>query len=262
MVVAALFGAVRVQHVVVDNLRTDPWSIVAGIAAIVAAGVGIGAFRVAILSFRQAQRQTKLAEDTFKAAKDELELATQQLQETKTATRQTQGALSLGRQQLEYMKKAELDKIRQIAPYVTASMKWESRLNGWVMEIHNAGGLARHLLVTGFDPMGQHHRVDIPTLDRGETREVVEFFALQLRYCADVRIRAWDVYDNKYITEYRGLSDTLAYDIYRRPWLDETIEQRPERCSEEVSWEVAFFERAPGLEPEPVEEGFNIDAPV
>lgn len=70
------------------------------------------------------------------------------------------------------------------------------------------------------------------------------------------------MYENKYITEYRGLSNTLAFDVYRRPWLDEAVEQRPEHCSDEVSWEVASFERVPGLQPEPVEEGFNIDATV
>jgi hypothetical protein len=30
------------QHVIVDNLATDSWSIVAAVAALVAAGVGIG----------------------------------------------------------------------------------------------------------------------------------------------------------------------------------------------------------------------------
>ena len=251
-----------VSHVIVDNLQADPWSIVAALAAIVAAGVGVAALVIAKLGFDQAKRQTKLAEDALTAARDELRLAGSQLAETQTATRQTQESLNLGQQQLAQMQKAELERVRALAPYVTAIMRWDAQYSRWIMELYNAGAVARRILLTGIDPGGQPRRVDIPLLDRGERRMVVEFAHAQVRYCQNVRIRAWDIADNKYITEYRGLSDTLAYDIFRGPWLDEEIEERPQRCSDEVSWEVEHFERVPGLEPEPVEEGFDVDAPV
>lgn len=237
------------QHVIVDVIPSDRWAVTAAIAALVAAGVGIWALFVAI--------------SALNAAKEELRLADSQLKATQEATEQTQDALKLGQEQLRTMQKAELNRIRELAPHVTATMRWNQRLNGHAMYIHNVGGsVAKHLLVTGFDPNGKPHRVDIGFLDRGEERMLDEFFGAQVQYCKDIRIRAFDVYGNKYITEYRGLSATLGYDVFRQPWLDENVEDRPERCSDEVSWEVQSFERVPGLEPEPVEEGFDIDRPV
>lgn len=236
-------------HVIVDNIPSDPWAITAAIAALVAAAVGIWALFVAI--------------SALKATKKELQLADSQLTATQEATRQTQAALDLGQEQLRTMQKAELNRIRELAPHVTATMKWDARFSGHVMYIRNVGGsVAKHLLVTGFDPNGKPHRVDIGFLDRGEERRVDDFFSRQVQYCKDIRIRAFDVYGHKYITEYRNLSSTLGYDVFRQPWLDENIEDRPKRCSDEVSWEVESFERAPGLEPEPAEEGFNVDEPA
>jgi hypothetical protein len=229
------------HHIIVDNLRTDPWAVTAAIAALVAAVVAIFALNA----------ETKA-----------LNLAGSQLTETQKATSQTQAALELGQQQLKAMQKAEVDRIRDLAPYVTAIMELDNQVRGWVMYISNKGALARHVFLTGFDPAGQPHRVEIPSLDRHETKMINEFFGAQVRYCRNIRIRAWDVLDNKYITEYRGLSDTLAFDIFRRPWLNQEVEDHPTHCSDEVSWEVESFERLPGGEPETVEEGFDVDAPV
>lgn len=236
------------HHIIADNLRTDPWAVTAALAALAAALVGIGALVVAIFALNA---ETKA-----------LTLADSQLTETQKATGQTQAALELGQQQLKAMQKAEVDRIRDQAPYVTAIMVLENQLQGWVMHISNKGALARHVFLTGFDPAGKPHRIEIPTLDRHETKVISEFFHRQIRYCRNIRIRAWDVLDNKYITEYRGLSDTLAFDIFRRPWLNQEVEDHPTHCSDEVSWEVESFERLPGGEPETVEEGFDVDAPV
>ncbi|HEY8298016.1 MAG TPA: hypothetical protein VIG32_08355 [Candidatus Baltobacteraceae bacterium] len=80
-------------------------------------------------------------------------------------------------------------------------------------------------------------------------------------YCQKIRIRASDVLGNKYITEYLSLGASLAYPVFREPWLGKDIVPRPARCSNEVSWEVEHFERRIGAPDEPVEKGFDISAP-
>lgn len=230
------------HHVIVDNLRADPWAVVAAIAALIAAAFGIGAFIIA-------WREFKLTES--------------QLAETQRATEQTQESLKLGQQQLEYLQRADLDRLRSLAPRVTAEMKWVERMRSFVMHLYNGGALAQYVFVTGQDPQGRPRRIEIQRLDAHEERMEPEFSGFEhQRVAKDVRIRAQDVLGNKYITEYRSLSNTLAYPIFRTPWLGQGIEPRPKRCSAEVSWPVEGIERTPGSEPERVEEGFNPDAPV
>ena len=239
------------MHVIVDNLRPDPWAITAGIAAIVAAIVAIVTL---LVTFR-----------AFEAAKAELKLAEVQLKATEDATRQTQEALDLGHQQLEYMQKADLDRVRALAPRVTARMELGALGDRYVMHLSNSGAVASYLQVTGYDAAGQFHNPFIQKLDPGEDLIRTEFFLVpsqQQSYCQKIRIRARDVLGNKYITEYNSLGVTLAFPIFRLPWLGEGIAPRPEHCSDEVSWEVEHFERFPGEGAESLEEGFNIDAPV
>ncbi|MCL5258294.1 MAG: hypothetical protein M1314_00865 [Firmicutes bacterium] len=130
------------MHVIVDNLKTDPWAITAGIAAVVAAFVGVFALGITILTLKQARRQTRLAENALRAAQDELALARDQLAATETATRQTQEALELGRRQLEYMQKADLDRARALAPRITAEMKLDAKGDRYVMHLSNSGAVA------------------------------------------------------------------------------------------------------------------------
>ncbi|MCL5258295.1 MAG: hypothetical protein M1314_00870 [Firmicutes bacterium] len=77
-----------------------------------------------------------------------------------------------------------------------------------------------------------------------------------------IRILAKDILGNKYITEYRLLGASRPYPVCREPWLGEGIAPHPESCSEEVSWKVEHFERTIGQPDEPVEQGFDINAPV
>jgi hypothetical protein len=48
-------------------------------------------------------------------------------------------------------------------------------------------------------------------------------------YCQKIRIRASDVLGNKYITEYLSLGASLAYPVFREPWLGKDIVPRPVR---------------------------------
>jgi hypothetical protein len=255
------------MHVIVDNLRTDPWAVTAGIAALVAAIVAIITLLVTIRALKLTQRQARLAKEALDAAKAELKLAEAQLKATEAATRQTQDALELGHQQLEYMQKADLDRARALAPRITARMELASGApdDRYVMHLANSGAVASYLLIIGRDPSGQFHNTFVQKLDPGEDLILPEFFvqpSQQQNWCQKIRIRAKDVLGNKYITEYRSLGVTLAYPVFREPWLGEGIAPRPERCSEEVSWEVEHFERLPGQMDEAVEEGFNIEAPA
>ncbi|HTW83680.1 MAG TPA: hypothetical protein VMD91_06425 [Candidatus Sulfotelmatobacter sp.] len=251
-------------HVVVDSLPTDPWSVVAAIAAIVAAIVGVIAMRVALDAFNQARSQTKLAEDTLQAAKDELKLASDQLSETRAATKQTEETLRLGQGQLRYLQKADVDRDRSLAPRITASMKLNANGDRFIMQLSNSGALASYVQVTGRDSASQFHSVFVQKIDPSEGVQVPEFFVLpsSASWCQMIRIRAYDIRGNKYITEYRSLGETLAYPVFRIPWLGREIEPRPERCSDEVSWEVEHFERLPGRSDEPKELDFDIEAPA
>lgn len=252
------------MHVIVDSLKADPWAVTAGIAAIVAAIVGIFTLIVAIRALRLSLRQIRLAKETLDAAKDELELAREQLLMTESATRQTQEALELGRQQLEYMQRADIDRARALAPRITAEMRLGAAGDGYVMHLSNSGSVGSYLLITGRDPSSQFHNRFVQKLDPGEDLILSEFYVMpsQASYCQKIRIRARDVLGNKYITEYRSLGASLAYPVFREPWLGKGIAPRPIRCSDEVSWEVEHFERSVGEPDEPVEEDFDINAPA
>ena len=253
------------MHVIVDNLRTDPWAITAGIAAIVAAIVAIITLLITIRTLQLTQRQARLAKEALDAAKAALKLAEAQLKTTEDAAQQTKEALELGHRRLKYMQRADLDRARALAPRVTARMELVQQGDRYVMHLSNSGAVASYLLVTGYDVSGQFHNPSIQKLDPGEILVLTEFFVLpsqQQSYCQKIRIRAKDVLGNKYVTEYRSLGATLAYPIFREPWLGEGIAPRPERCSDEVSWEVEHFERVPGQIDEPIEKDFNIEAPV
>ncbi len=256
----------RHMHVIVDNLRADPWAITAGIAAVIAAIVAIITLFVAIRTLRLTARQTRLAKKTLDATKAELELANAQLTETAKASRQTQEALKLGHQQLEFMQKADLDRARSLAPRITARMELGGSGARYVLRLSNSGATASYVLVTGRDPAGDFHNPFRQKLDPGEDIMLTEFYVLpstQQNYCQGIRIRAKDLLGNKYITEYRSLGVSLAYPIFREPWLGKDIgAPRPSRCSEDVSWEVEHFERTIGEPDEPVEQGFDIDAPA
>jgi hypothetical protein len=131
------------------------------------------------------------------------------------------------------------------------------------MHVSNDGALAVHVFVTGLKPDSNFVRQEIQKLAPGEVRAVYELAAdNDTTYCRNVRVRGWDVLGNKYITEYRHFSGSLSYPTFRYPWLGQGIEEPPEHCSDEVSWELQHFERSPGFEPEAVEEGYDIDAPV
>jgi len=68
------------------------------------------------------------------------------------------------------------------------------------------------------------------------------------KYAQKIRIRYYDAYGEKYITEYRSLGESLAYPIFRVPWLGREIgDAKPKRWSDEVSWEVEHFERTLGV---------------
>ncbi len=252
------------MHVIVDNLKTDPWAVTAGIAAIVAAIVGIFTLLVAIRALRLTSRQTRLAKEALEAAKDELKLAGAQLLATESAMRHTQEALELGRQQLEYMQREDIDRARAVAPRITAEMRLGAAGDRYVMHLSNSGAVGSYLLITGRDPTSQFHNRFVQKLDPGEDVTLSEFYVLpsQASYCQKIRIRARDVLGNKYITEYLSLGASLAYPVFREPWLGKGIAPRPTRCSDEVSWEVEHFERSVGQPDEPVEEGFDISAPA
>ena len=147
----------RHMHVIVDNLRTDPWAVTAGIAAVVAAIVALITLVVANRTLRLTARQTRLARETLDATNAELKLANQQLAETAKASQQTQEALELGHQQLEYMQKADLDRARSLAPRITARMELGGTGARYVLHLSNSGATASYILVTGRDPAGDFH---------------------------------------------------------------------------------------------------------
>jgi hypothetical protein len=62
-----------------------------------------------------------------------------------------------------------------------------------------------------------------------------------------IRIRYYDGFGNKYITEYEILSDTIQFPVFRLPQLDKV---KPRRWSEEVTWAVEPIELYPNMEPE------------
>jgi hypothetical protein len=252
-------------HVIVDNVGIDLWAVTAAVAAVVAAIVGVFALLAAIGTLRLTARQTRLAKDALEAAKEELKLAKAQLVETENATRQTQEALELGRLQLEAMQKADLDRARALAPQITARMELGASSDRYVMHLANVGGIAYYLIVTGYSPDGNFHNPFRQKLDPGEDLILSEFYVLpaQASYCQKIRIRARDVLGNKYITEYNSLGASLAYPVFREPWLGKEVgAPRPARCSEEVSWAVEHFERRMNEPDELVEQGFDINAPA
>lgn len=253
----------RIPHIIVDQLPRDQWSTTAAIAAIAAAVIGIATLLVAIRSLRLARSQTRLAKDALTAAQKELLLAESQLKSTEAASRQTQDALELSRAQLEYMQRADVDRAKGLAPIVTAEMKLRAQSDHYVMHLSNSGAVASYLQITGYAADGQFQRQFVQKLDPGEDRIVTQFFCVgPASYCQKIRIRAKDVLGNKYITEYRSLGASLAYPTFRAPWIGRDIVPRPERWSEEVSWPVEHFERTPGQFDEPMESGYDIEAPA
>ncbi len=253
-----------VSHIIVDQIPRDEWAVTAALAAIAAAILGIIGIVLAMRAISQAKNQTKLAEKALDAAERELTLAEEQLKSTEAASRQTQESLELGRKQLEYLQRADVDRARALAPRVTAEMKLGAQADRYVMHLFNSGAVASYLLVTGRDADGDFHNEFLQKLDPGETKPVTQFFskAKTGSYCQYIRIRTRDLLGNKYITEYRSLGAALAYPVFRAPWIGEGIVERPKRCSEEVAWPVEHFERMPGQPDEAVEPGFNIEAPA
>ena len=60
---------------------------------------------------------------------------------------------------------------------------------------------------------------------------------------------------NTYITEYRSINEDLCFPVMRVPWLGSDYGfERPEKCSDEVTWAVEHYERYPGFFDEPVED--------
>lgn len=250
------------MHVIVDNPRSDPWAVAAAVAAIVAAIASI----IAVV----------VAARTLHAERRELSLAEKQLAETQRATRQTQEALEQGRRQIEFAQRADVDRMRAYAPRITARIEsGGSYMAPNHLHLENAGAMALRVLVTAQqNGDGKFAKAFLQKLAGNEDVELQEFWIAQTpppqgppqMWIQRLRIRAFDVLGNKYITEYRSLGTTLAYPTFREPWLGRQygvdVSPRPERCSEEVSWAVEHYERLPAQGDEPVEQGFNIEDPA
>jgi len=247
-----------------NHLIVIDWSITASIAAIVAAVVGILSFIYAIKGLHQAQRQTKLAEDSLKAATAELALTEQQLKLTEVASQQTTESLRLSREQVEQMRRADASRLQGMAPRVVAKMQpISSTVDSYVLTLHNSGATALYIFLTGYQADGQIMREFIQKLDPNESHVVQGVITNgPAKFLQYVRIRAQDTLGSKYITEYRSLGGTLAYPVFRTPWIGSDVLPRPARCSDEVSWDVEHFARNPGQEDEPTESGFDITAPA
>lgn len=138
-----------------------------------------------------------------------------------------------------------------------------------IPELHvvvtNKGAIAYRVAVSGIDGSGQFssgadnfHQV-IDAADHDVVTKLTTGASNNL-YAHKIRIRYYDGFGNKYMTEYRPLGATLAFPIFRLPWLGQEIQEpRPRRWSEQVTWPVEHYERLPGvfdeeLDPVPEDE--------
>ncbi len=211
-----------------------------------------------------------LTRETLKAAQAELELAVNQLGETRRAAEQTKLALDYSKEQSLLAKREAIDRVKQISPQLTAEVRFDELAQKFVVWLVNHGGVARYVGLSALDPAGQLYSRAGNTLqilganEQQPTGLKWPNVPSSSRYAQKVRIRYSDIYGNKYITEYRSLSDTLAYPVFREPWLGKEYGfPPPEKCSEFVSWPVEHYERIveesgvveydeeldPGLEP-------------
>jgi hypothetical protein len=246
-----LFVAPATIHAVIDRMPIEWWAILAVVFEI---------FTLLAVGY-----QIWLAMSALRVARRELVQANAQLELTRQTSDQTTEALRLTRQQLDIMQTGELNRLRATAPRIVAESTFVEYTQSDQLTLVNKGGVAQFVMLSCRDKTGESHPAAgnfFQTIAPGERSITKIECPSGANYIRNLRIRANDIYGNKYITEYRTFNKTLLFPIFREPWLLKEFAPRPLRCSEEVSWPVEHFERLIGVPDEPVEVDFNPDEPV
>ena len=155
--------------------------------------------------------------------------------------------------------------MRRAAPRVVAEVRaeYEDNIPFRLLYVSNNGrGPAYNVTVSGMTPdPGNASYTNVPAAEHiipvlmvDEARYVFGLSFPARSYARNVRVRYLDAFGNKYITEYRSITEEQPFPIFREPWLgkDDGLPP-PEKASAEVSWPIEDYERYEGFVDEKVE---------